>query len=159
MSNDQQLRQATPHVQSGPYAHEMRAGDEYAPLSFVVTPEINQQFLYALDDFHPDYVAPGEAAFVHPVVLLHMSARTRSPSFHMAPRMGSVFAKDIVTFRAPAQVGDTLHVRWRIKDVYEKRGRLYQALSTRIRGERSGDALEREAHSVFFVGSPGAGES
>ncbi|MGE0852702.1 MAG: hypothetical protein AB7O44_24265 [Hyphomicrobiaceae bacterium] len=141
------------------YAHELRAGDEYAPLTFIVTPELNQQFLYALEDFHPDYVAPGETAFVHPVVLLHMSARTRSPSFVMSPQMGSVFAKDIVKFLAPAHVGDTLHVSWRIMDVYEKRGRLYQAMSTRIRGQRSGEVLAREAHSVFFVGGNTASSS
>lgn len=135
------------------YAHEMRAGEDYAPLEFSVTSELNQQFLYALEDFGAAYLRSpdGEPAIIHPVILLHMSARTRSPSFVLAPNMGSVFASDRVDFCNVARVGDQLRVSWKIRDVYERRGKLYQALSTEIRNSSDEQILTREAHSVFFM--------
>lgn len=138
--------------QDAPYAHEMRSGDTYESLSFAVTPEMNQQFLFALEDFDAEYIDnSGRGAIVHPVILLHMSARTRSPSFRLASNMGSVFAKDEVTFLAPACVCEKLHVSWRIADVYEKRGRIYQAMDTHITNDDGQELMSREAHSVFFI--------
>ena len=89
---------------------------------------------------------------VHPVLLLHMSARTRSPSFRLAPGMGSVFARDRVTFHRPAIVDEWLEVQWTIREVYERKARIYQALQTRVMGDRGDVVIERDAHSVFFEG-------
>jgi hypothetical protein len=137
-----------------PFAHELRPGDTYAPLRFAITAEVNQQFCFALEDFAPEYVPrEGRPAQVHPVLLLHMSARTRSPSFRLAPGMGSVFAKDRVSFRSPAYVDDPLEVQWTLRDVYARKGRLYQALQTRVLDANGKLVIEREAHSVFFTRS------
>ncbi|HVO90582.1 MAG TPA: hypothetical protein VMV45_18735 [Casimicrobiaceae bacterium] len=136
------------------YAHELCAGERYASLDFSVSAEVNQQFLFALEDYGSDYLDRGTGrAVVHPVLLLHMSARTRSPSFRLAPGTGSVFAKDRVRFHRPAFVDQRLRVDWTIREVYERKGRLYQALDTRVT-TASGDAvLVRDAHSVFFTRS------
>jgi hypothetical protein len=136
------------------YAHEYLPGERYAPLAFSVSAALNQQFLFALEDFHPDYLgAPGRPARVHPAVLLHMSARTRSPSFRLAPGTGSVFAKDVVTFSRAARVDEPLVVSFSIRDVYEKRGRIYQALDTVVADASGETVLQREAHSLFFTSS------
>lgn len=82
-----------------------------------------------------------------------MSARTRSPSFHLAPDTGSVFAKDDVVFHRPAYVDEWLDVDWCIHEVYERKGRLYQALDTTITNETGDVVLKREAHSLFFTRS------
>jgi acyl dehydratase len=140
-----------------PFAHELRPGDSYAPLHFHVSEELNQQFLFALADYHPDYLgSPQRKAIVHPVLLLHMSARTRSPSFRLAPGTGSVFAKDIARFSRPASVDETLTVHWAIREVYEKRGRIYQALDTTVSNATGAVVLQREAHSLFFTKSGAA---
>jgi acyl dehydratase len=137
-----------------PFAHELRPGDTYAPLRFHVSDALNQQFLFALADFNPDYVgSPQARAIVHPVLLLHMSARTRSPSFRLAPGTGSVFAKDVARFSRPALVDETLIVDWSIREVYEKRGRIYQALDTRVTTVEGDVVLQRDAHSLFFTKS------
>jgi hypothetical protein len=133
------------------YAHEMRAGDAYAPLRFTISRELNEQYLFALGDYAARYLHPGAQAQVHPVLLLHMSARTRSPSFHLAPDMGSVFARDRVVFLGTACVDEPLEVRWTIREVYERKGRLYQGLDTRVIDGSGCDIVQRDAHSVFFM--------
>jgi len=140
-------------VSNPPFAHELRPGDTYVPLQFQITAELNQQFLFALEDYTVDYLGlEGRRALVHPVLLLHMSARTRSPSFRLAPGTGSVFARDVVSFRRAALVDELLQVNWTIRDVYTRKGRLYQALETIVVAAVTGETvLRREAHSLFFT--------
>ena len=141
------------------FAHEMEAGDTYEPLEFTITPEINQQFLFALEDFDPQYVGrdgmdvAGDGigtALVHPVLLLHMSARTRSPSFRLAPDSGSIFAREHVEFLNPARVGQKLRTTWRIAETYEKRGRLYHRITITIDADDGTPILRREMHDTVF---------
>ena len=134
------------------YAHEMEPGDEYEPVEFVITPEINQQFLFALEDYDPQYIdGDGEgSAIVHPVLLLHMSARTRSPSFRLAPNAGSIFAGEHVEFLSPARVGQPLRVTWKIAGTYEKRGRRYQRIAITVDGTDGTPIIRREMNDTFF---------
>jgi hypothetical protein len=143
-----------PHATAPQYAHELRPGAAYAPLRFRISAEVNQQYLFALEDYAAPYLGDDDdPPIVHPVLLLHMSARTRSPSFVLAPGMGSVFAQDRVTFHRAARVGEWLDVHWTIRDVYARKGRLYQALATTVVGEDAMPVLTREAHSLFFTRS------
>ena len=64
-----------------------------------------------------------------------------------------MFAKDTVTFLRPAHAGEWLDVHWRIRDVYARKGRLYQALATEVTIADGATVLMREAHSVFFTRS------
>lgn len=135
------------------YAHEFVPGDEHEPLEVVITPEYNQQILFSMENFDPQYRETDGALppKVHPVLLLHMSARTRSPSFKLAPDMGSIFAKDSVEFLNPARVGIMFRVTWKVLDAYEKRGHRYQAMGINIHDENGQHLLRREMHSTFFV--------
>ena len=135
------------------YAHQLKPGERYEPAAFSITADVNQQFLYAIADFNPIYLDSGQPpsqARIHPMILLHMSARTRSPSFRLAPNTGSVFAREHAVFRRPAFVDEPLQTRWIVKDVYQKGGRLYQAMDIVV---ASGEeiVLDREMHSVFFT--------
>lgn len=134
------------------YAHELVAGDEYEPLSFTVTPALNQQFLFALEVFHPRYLGneSDRPALIHPVILLHYSPRTRSPSFRLAPGMGSVFARDNTRFIGKAHVGMRLVTTWEIANVYEKRGRVHQDYIAQIHDDGGRPVLWREMTSVFI---------
>lgn len=134
------------------FAHEMEAGDEYEPLEFTITPEINQQFMFALEDFGPQYTGGDElgTALVHPVLLLHMSARTRSPSFRLAPDSGSIFAREHVEFLNPARVGQKLRVTWRIAETYEKRERRYHRIKITIDADDGTPILRREMHDTVL---------
>ena len=136
----------------GKYAHELQGGDEYEPLEFGVTPDLNQQFLYAVEDFNPLYLdgIGGKPPLVHPVVLLHMSPRTRSPSYRQAPGMGSAFARDRSTYFNPAYVGATLRVKWTVLKTYEQRGKIYQDYVALVQDGEGTDLLRREMSSTFF---------
>ncbi len=135
------------------YAHEMQAGDYYAPLKFAATAELNQQFLFAVEDFNPLYVQghSGKPPLVHPVFLMQMSPRTRSPSYRQAPGMGSAFARDKSTYFAPAYVGSILLVEWKITKTYEQRGKIYQDYVATVQDESGREVLRRELASTFFM--------
>jgi len=134
------------------YAHELQAGDCYASLEFSVTPDLNQQFLYAVEDYNPLFIdgRDGRPPIVHPVVLMHMTPRTRSPSYRQAPGMGSAFARDRSTYLAPAYVGSPLKVDWKVVNTYEQRGKIYQDYIAVIRDEAGCEILRRELSSTFF---------
>jgi hypothetical protein len=140
-------------MQTDKYAHEMLVGESYAPLEFVVTPSMNEQLLFAVQDYHPRYwrqTAEGPP-IVHPVLFLQMSPRTRSPSWRLAPNMGSVLGREHTEFCAPGYVGRQFRVAWTILDVYEKRGRPYHKTATVITDDQGRRILRRELHSTFFL--------
>ncbi|MCC6533033.1 MAG: hypothetical protein IT531_10830 [Burkholderiales bacterium] len=135
------------------YAHELAAGEHYAPLEYTVTHELNQQFLYAVEDFDRVYIEGIDARgpLVHPVLLLHMMPRTRSPSYRQAPGMGSAFARDKTWFLHPAFVGELLRVSWTVSATYEQRGKIYQDYVA-VTANAAGTAiLRRELSSTFFT--------
>ena len=136
----------------GKYAHELQAGDEYAPLEFVVTPDLNQQFLYAVEDFNPIFLEgrDGRPPLVHPVLLMHMSPRTRSPSYRQAPGMGSAFARDRSRYLNGGYVGSRFRVTWKVTNTYEQRGKIYQDYVALVQDESGRDILRRELASTFF---------
>ena len=138
------------------FAHELQAGDEFAPLEFTVTPELNQQFLFALEIFERRYWEASTAGppLVHPVVFLHHSPRTRSPSFRLAPGMGSVFARDRAQFLNPGRVHQRFRVTWQILAAYEKRGRMFQDYRAEIVDAHGVPILRRDMSSAFVTGGP-----
>ncbi len=87
---------------------------------------------------------------MHRVLLLHMSARTRSPCFRLALNSGSIFARERVEFPSPAEVGQKLRVNWRVAETYEKRGRHYQRIAIAIDAEDGTPIIRREVHDTFF---------
>jgi hypothetical protein len=137
----------------GKFAHELVAGDRYEPLEFVVSSDLNQQFLYAVEDFAPIYVEGrnGLPPLVHPVLLMHMSPRTRSPSYRQAPGMGSAFAREHSRYHNPGYVGSRFTVSWTVIATYEQRGRIYQDYVAEIADERGRLILQRDLASTFFM--------
>jgi hypothetical protein len=138
---------------NGKFAHELKAGDRYEPLEFVVTSDLNQQFLYCVEDYNPIYLEgrDGKPPLVHPVLLMHMSPRTRSPSYRQAPGMGSAFARDRSRYFNPGHVGSRFRVTWTVTSTYEQRGKIYQDYVALVQDESGTDILRRELASTFFM--------
>lgn len=135
------------------FAHEMRVGDQYAPLTFRVSPSMNEQYLFSIQDYDPRYWASekDEPALVHPVLLLQMSPRTRSPSWNLAPGMGSILGRETTEFTGTGRIGEEFRIEWTVLDIYEKRGRPYHNTETKIFGGDGRLIMRRELHSTFFL--------
>ncbi|QHE84264.1 hypothetical protein [Hydrogenophaga sp. BPS33] len=134
------------------YAHELQAGDRYEDFEFKVSADLNQQWLFAVEDFNPLYLhgQNGEPPLVHPVVLMQMSPRTRSPSFRQAPHLGSALARDCTTFLKPVRVGTRLRVQWVVTKTYEQRNKIYQDYVATLFDESNEEVMRREISSTFF---------
>ncbi|MBV9232137.1 MAG: MaoC family dehydratase N-terminal domain-containing protein [Chloroflexi bacterium] len=128
-------------------------GNELAVLELTVTPELNQQFLYAMEDFHPRYLetSGNEQPIVHPSLLLLMSIPSKSPSFHLPPGWAIIHAGDETEFIQPARVGTKLLISWKVAKVWEKRGKPYSEVDTRIVDENGVDILRRKVIITYTV--------
>jgi len=129
----------------------VEVGYEYAPLEFVVTPELNQQYLYSEEDFDRRYLEETEAGppMVHPALLLNMSNNTRSPSFYLPPGVGGFHSRDETFFYHPARVGKKFKVTWKVVDEYEKRGRPYKVFEAKIVDQDGVEIMKRLIHATF----------
>jgi hypothetical protein len=124
-------------------------GAEPEPLTFTVTPEWNQQYLFAQEDYDPDlYLGPD--AVVHPALLLNMSNMTNSPSFHRDAHIGGLHARDEVTFREPLPVNTEVQISWKLIEVYERRGRLYHVRDCDIRTSGGNQIMRRKTYVTFI---------
>lgn len=134
------------------FAHELVPGDTYEPLEIVIGPELNQQVLFAQEEFDARYVADNgeQPAMVNPALLLQLAANTKSPSFKLAEGTGSVLAEASTEFLNPAYVGERLRVSWRVTDAYEKRGRQYYVMEASMEICDGMAVLRRYLHLTFF---------
>lgn len=132
-------------------AHLYTAGEEFKPFVFTVTPELNQQYLYAVEEFSPVYWERSDFGepLVHPSILLNMSNRTRSPSFFLEPGWASVHASDEAKFVNPAFVGRKFKVSWKVAEVYEKKGRTWNVIDADIIDDSGAEIMRRRLHTVF----------
>lgn len=134
------------------FAHEMELGDAYAPLEIEITPEYHQQYLYAAQDFDARYVTGlyGNPPEVHAAMILNLSSLTRSPSFKVAENTGTVMAETECRFFNPAYVGSILTCTYEITDIFEKRGRDYQTVTTEMTDDAGRVILKRHTHVAIM---------
>ncbi len=142
-------------------AHQLQAGENFEPFEFVVTAELNQQYLYAEEDFHPRYIeGDGSAApLVHPGLLLNMSNNTRSPSFFLPEGWAEIHAAEETRYLRSARLGRKLRVTWEVVEAYEKRGRPWHMLAVLIVDEDGEEILRRKMTNTFAAPDMAAKES
>ncbi|MFC2015075.1 MaoC family dehydratase [Chloroflexota bacterium] len=121
------------------------------PLEYLISSELNQQFLYAEEDFNPFYIEEfsNGSPIVHPALILNWSNDTRSPSYK-APSLQSgqsmwatIHTRDETFFCNPASVGKKLKVTWNTIGSYEKRGRPYFIKETLVVDEDEVEIIKR----------------
>jgi hypothetical protein len=119
---------------------------------FTLTPELNQQYLYGEEDFHPWYIEETEIGppIGHPGLLFNMSNATRSPSYSMGAGEAGFHTRDEVFLLNPARVGKKLKViyNWRGR-AYEKRNRPYHVTSVSMVDEDGREILKRLSHGTI----------
>lgn len=128
--------------------------DEFEPYTFQVTPELNEQYLYAVQDYHPRYLEEKDSdpSLVHPSLLLNQSNLTRSPSYALKAGMAGVHAKEEVEFLNPGRVGKKFRVTWRVVEEYEKRDKLYTVIEALIIDQDGVEIMRRKTHGVIMKG-------
>jgi hypothetical protein len=118
-------------------------------MDVTVTAEMNEQFLFAQEDYDQRYLPGGaERPIVHPGLLVHLNA----PGFRVGPASGwsGVAARDAVTFVSPAYVDEPLKVTWTVAEFFEKRNRPYWVRESLVRSADDGRlVLRRRLHSTF----------
>jgi hypothetical protein len=126
----------------------------FEPFTFRVTPELNEQYLYAVQDYDPRYLESTDKGppVVHPGLLLNQSNLTRSPSFGLKAGMAGVHAKEEVDFLNPGRVGKQFRVTWRVVEEYEKRDKLYTVVEALIVDEDGREIMRRRTHGVIAKG-------
>ena len=129
-------------------AHIMDVGERFAPLEFVVTRELNEQYLYAEEDYSAIYL-DAEDPVAHPGLLLNMSNNTRSSSFHLPQGWAEIHAAEETDYRNPARLGKRLTVTWEVVEKFEKRGRPWHVLDIRIADEDGLEILRRKMTNTF----------
>ena len=135
-------------------ADQLQIGEAFDGYMFTVTPELNQQFLYAVDDCNQRYLQESDLSspMVHSVIFIHYSAVTRSPSFYLPPGMAAVVAKDEINYLNPGRVNKKFSISWKVVDTYEKRGRPYQVTEILIRDEDGLEILRRWMNCTYIGG-------
>ena len=135
-------------------ADQFQVGEEFEPFEFRVTMEFNQQYLEAVEDYHPRYSEKTDVGppIVNPSLLVVQSNVTRSPSFYLPYGMAAVHAKEEVEYLNPGRVGKSFTVHWKVVDVYEKRGRSYQVKETLVVDEDGIEILKRIITDTYISG-------
>ncbi len=128
--------------------------DTFEPYTFQVTPDLNEQYLYAVQDYHPRYLEETDSGppLVHPSLLLNQSNMTRSPSYALKAGMAGVHAKEEVEFLNPGRVGKEFSVTWKVVEEYEKRDKLYTVVEALIVDQDGVEIMRRKTHGVLAKG-------
>ena len=102
----------------------LQNGERLEPLEFEVTKEFNENYLHAVEDFHPRYQrgTSSTRSLVHVGLLINYSNLTRSPSFQLPKNVSAIHSHEEIDFIGLARVEDILAVHWIVKDRYERRG-------------------------------------
>jgi hypothetical protein len=126
-------------------------GDVLESYRFAVTRELNEQYLYAVEDYHPRYFCGTTSSppQVHPALLLNMSNITRSPSFSLSPGFSAIHTDEQCQFMHPAHVGSRFTVSWVVREAYEKRGRPYRVYEAHIVDENGYTVMKRTITATF----------
>lgn len=132
-------------------ADQLEVGDELEPFEVLVTPELNQQYLYAEEDFEPRYWrSQGDRSpLVHPALLLHVSNNTFSPSFRLPRGIVNLQTAEETIFMNSCRVGARLRVTWRVVDRFERRGRIYNTRLARVVDQDGTEILRRTLTGTF----------
>jgi hypothetical protein len=126
----------------------------FEPYTFQVTPELNEQYLYAVQDYHSRYLEEKDSGppLVHPGLLLNQSNLTRSPSYGLKAGIAGVHAKEEVEFLNPGRVGKEFRVTWKVVEEYEKRDKLYTVIEALIVDQDGTEIMRRRTHGVITKG-------
>jgi hypothetical protein len=127
---------------------QLEKGEEYAPLTLHISKELNNQFLKSLDVEKDERYEK----IVHPGLIFNFCSITQSPSFYLENDIAAVGAKFNSSFVRPAIVDEKIQILWKVKEVYERRSRLYQNCEVKVEASPGDVILRRNIVNTFIGG-------
>jgi len=131
--------------------HIMEPGEDLGFLEIDITAELNQQYLYAEEDYHLRYIEKSEFGqpIAHPGLLLNMSNNTKSPSYYIDPRFAGLHIQEEVEFINPVEVGKKIRITWNLVDSFYKRERICKVIGAKIEDEAGKEIINRKSTVTF----------
>ena len=126
---------------------KLKVGEKYEPLTLHITPELNNQFIKAIDCSHKRY-----EKIVHPCVFFNFCSITQSPSFFLDRNIEAVGAKFENGFMKKAKVDKKYHFSWKVVGLYERRSRTYQICDVLVVDEDGNEIIKRKINNTFIGG-------
>ena len=135
----------------------LHPGDRLAPLELELTEEFNESIVQSVGAELSRYMgSDGRPGIVHPALLIVFSNLTRSPSFRLPDNCAAIQTHDDVQLEGLARTGDTVSISWQVVDTYNRRGRHYQVMETRVSDGDGRTVLTRRTTNTFMgAGHPG----
>lgn len=131
-------------------AQEASPGDRPTPADVLITKDLNDQCLYAVDSHNAIYLsgAQTDAGIVHPALLLNLSNPIRSPGYNWQDGTLGIHAAEETTFLGVMRVNEIAHIEWEVCDAYERRGRRYTVVEVTITANGR-EVLKRRVRETY----------
>lgn len=132
-----------------------QVGARFGPTVHVVSPDENEQILFAVGDYNPCYLPSkgGTPGLVHPAFLLRLNVRELA-TYRPTPTSVGVHARDEVRFYRPIRVNEPFAVTWTVERFYEKKGKPYWVRRMVITNEAGETCMTRLMHVAFVNQAP-----
>lgn len=128
---------------------DAQIGDHIGTIQFVVTPQLQNQISWSMDDYHPWYIdesTPFGGRVASPMSPLPFDG-AMFYDYYKYPAGGSLFAKQEFEFIKPVMVGETYTLTGKLVETYKRKGRSFFKMGISIT-DKTGIEVMRMAKTV-----------
>lgn len=130
---------------------DIELGATVGPIPFVISCDLNEQYLFAQRDYNPLYVDNQDGRdLAYPGAVLHAAATGTLPHPRLSQGWTRRVGRDEVEWHAPAYVGESLEVSCTYVSFVERRGRPWLEREIVVRNSAGELKLIRHAHTVHI---------
>jgi acyl dehydratase len=130
---------------------DVTLGTTDGPIPFVISADLNEQYLYAQRDYNPLYLASsGSRGIAYPGAVLHAASTGTLRHPKLAEGWTRRVGRDEVEWHAPVYVDEPLEVSCTYVSFAERKGRPWLAREIVIRNAAGELKLIRRAHTAHI---------
>ena len=130
-------------------------GHEYPPVRYVLEPDRVTKYVEAVEDPHPLYTDEAVAArsrfggLIAPPAIAAIMTTLRIALQDATMPPGAIHAKQYFKFVRPLRPGDTLEIRVRLLDKYEKRGRKWVVIGSTVTNQKGEEVIVARISGIW----------
>jgi hypothetical protein len=130
---------------------DIEVGSTVGPIPFVISADLNEQYLYAQRDYNPLYLGNADGpGLAYPGAVLHAASTGTLPHPTLREGWTRRVGRDEVEWHTPAYVGEPLEVSCTYVSFVERRGRPWLEREITVRNSAGEVKLIRRAHTVHI---------